>query len=119
MKDKRTQRLNSEFRRYIYDVLKNEVKNPEITEMFTIMEVETAGDLRYADVLVSIYSTDQAKKEKTFEAIKDSAGIVRRRISSIMHIRTVPEFRFKLDTSMEYGQRIDEILVKINEKLHD
>ena len=118
MKEKRERRLNKEFARYIYTILKEEVKNPDITEMFTIMEVVTTDDLDYADVYVSVFSQDEEKKQKTFNAIANSAGFVRKRISSLMHIRTVPEFRFKEDSSLSYGQRIDELLEKINEK-HD
>lgn len=115
MKEKREKRLNNEFRKYIYVVLKNEVKNPDITEMFTIMDVETTSDLKYATVLVSIYSTNPERKQKTFEAIKESGAFVRRAISQMMHIRTVPEFRFVLDGSMEYGAHIDALLEKIKQ----
>ena len=113
MKVKRESRLGREFRKYIYEILTTEVKNPYITEMFTIMSVETTNDLKYADVLVSIYSTNAEKKQKTFDAIKESAGFIRKSISQKMHIRTVPEFRFKMDDSMEYGAHIDKILEKI------
>ena len=113
MKVKRESRLGSEFRKYIYEILTTEVKNPYITEMFTIMSVETTNDLKYADVLVSVYSTNVEKKQRTFDAIKESAGFIRKSISQKMHIRTVPEFRFKLDESMEYGAHIDKLLEKI------
>ncbi len=115
MREKREKRLNNEFRKYLYEVLTTEVKNPDITEMFTIMEVETTADLKYADVLVSVYSTSPEKKQKTFNAIVESGAYARRIISQKMHIRTVPEFRFKLDGSMEYGAHIDELLEKIKQ----
>ena len=113
MKNKREQRLNSEFRQEIYDILKNRIKNPAITEMFSIAEVETTSDLKYAKVYVSVFSTDEIRKRKTFEAICDSAKAVRTEMSKRMHIRTVPELRFVTDNSAEYGNKIDEILSKI------
>lgn len=115
MKEKRERRLNNEFRKNIYEVLKYEIKNPDITEMFTVMEVDVTADLKYADVIISVYSVDEEKKSKTLQAIRDSAGAVRKILSARMHIRTVPELRFKEDTSMAYGQHIDELLEKINE----
>lgn len=115
MKEKRERRLNNEFRKNIYEILKYEIKNPDITEMFTVMEVNVTADLKYADVIISVYSVSEDKKQKTLEAIKSSAGAVRKALSSRMHVRTVPELRFKEDTSMAYGQRIDELLEKINE----
>ena len=116
MKVKRESRLGSEFRKYIYQILSTEVKNPDLTEMYTIMSVDPTNDLKYADVVVSIYSQNAEKKQKTFDAIKESAGFIRKRISQVMHIRTVPEFRFKLDDSMEYGAHIDKLLEQINGK---
>ena len=57
----------------------------------------------------------EQKKQQTFNAIVESGAYVRRAISQKMHIRTVPEFRFKLDGSMEYGAHIDELLEKIKQ----
>ena len=65
---------------------------------------------------VSIFSTKPEKAQATFDAIKESAPFVRREISRNMHIRKVPEFIFLLDTSMEYGAKIGNILNEINKK---
>ncbi len=113
MKEKREKRLNSEFQREIYDILKNRVKNPEISEMFSITEVDVSNDLSHAKVFVSVFSTDKAKSESTFNAIKDSAKAVRSELGKRMRIRTVPELHFTLDTAEEYGRKIDAILGKI------
>lgn len=113
MKVKREQRLNSEFQREIYDILKNKVKDPEISEMFSILEVDTTNDLKYAKVYVSVFSADENKRAATFAAISRAAKQVRGELSRIMHIRTVPELTFILDNSSVYGQKIDDILSKI------
>ena len=55
----------------------------------------------------------------TFAAIKENAHVVRREISRNMHIRKVPEFLFVLDTSMEYGAKIGNILNEINKKTNN
>ena len=110
MKVKREQRLNSEFQKEIYDILKNKVKNHDITEMFSILEVDVTNDLKYAKVYVSIFSTNDARKQKTFNAICDSAKFVRGELAKIMRIRTVPELKFIMDTSSDYGNKIDKII---------
>ncbi|MBO4262921.1 MAG: 30S ribosome-binding factor RbfA [Clostridia bacterium] len=107
---KREKRLNSEFQREIYDVLKNRIKDPAITEMFSVSDVDVTSDLKHAKVYVSIFSTDAAKKTATFAAIKNSAKKVRSELGRTMRIRTVPEIYFILDDSAEYGQKIDRIL---------
>ena len=110
MKVKREQRLNSEFQKEIYNILKNKVKNHDITEMFSILEVDVTNDLKYAKVYVSIFSTNPEKKQKTFNAICDSAKFVRGELAKIMRIRTVPELKFVMDTSSDYGNKIDKII---------
>ncbi len=113
MRGKREQRLNSEFQKEIYNILKNKVKNHDLTEMFSILEVDVTNDLKYAKVYVSIFSTVEERKNRTFKAICDSAKFVRGELAKIMKIRTVPELTFILDTSADYGNKIEQILSTI------
>ena len=106
----RTNKLNAEFKRYIAELLTKKVKDPRITEMFTILEVDCDRELSSAKVYVSIYSTDAEKAAQTFIAIRDNEPFIRREISKNMRIRKAPQFNFVLDTSMAYGQKINEIL---------
>lgn len=110
MKEKREKRLNSEFQKEIYSILKNKIKNPAISEMFSISEVDVTNDLKHAKVFVSVFSTDKAKAQATFEAICASAKAVRTELSKTMRIRTVPELHFVTDNSTDYGNKIDKIL---------
>ena len=109
----RTDKLNSEFKRYIAEILAKRVKDPRITEMYTVLEVDCDKELSQAKVYVSIYSTNPEKAADTFLAIRENEPFIRREISKNMHIRKVPEFNFILDTSMAYGQKISEILYDI------
>jgi len=110
MKEKREQRLNSEFQKSIYEILREKVKDPDLSEMFSILEVDTTNDLKHAKVFVSIYSTSEDKKQKTFEAMIRAGKFIRSEMSKEMHIRTVPELHFTLDNSAVYGQKIEKIL---------
>ena len=114
MKEKREKRLNSEFKKEIYEILTTKVKDVRLTEMFSITSVQTTADLKQAKVYISILSMNNGRKQDTFEAIKASAGFVRREISSRMHIRTVPEFTFLMDTRAEYSEKIDQIINQIH-----
>ena len=110
MKEKREKRLEKEFRKEIYGILSTRIKNPYITEMFSITDVFITSDLEEASVYVSIFSADKEKAKATFEAIRSSAGEVRTVLSREMHIRTVPKLNFIEDKSGEYGERIDKII---------
>ena len=110
MKEKREKRLNSEFQKEIYSILKNKIKNPAISEIFSISEVDVTNDLKHAKVFISVFSTDKVKAQATFEAICASAKAVRTELSKTMRIRTVPELHFVTDNSTDYGNKIDKIL---------
>ena len=110
MKEKREKRLEKEVRKEIYGILSTRIKNPYITEMFSITDVFITSDLEEASVYVSIFSADKEKAKATFEAIRSSAGEVRTVLSREMHIRTVPKLNFIEDKSGEYGERIDKII---------
>lgn len=110
----RVEKLNSEFRRYIAELLTKKVKDPRITEMFTILEVDCDKELTSAKVYVSVFGTNEERVAQTFLAIKESEPFVRREISRSMHIRKVPVFTFIPDTTMKYAQKITEILNEIS-----
>lgn len=110
MKEKREKRLEKEFAKLIYEFLSTQVKNPYITEIFSISGVKVTSDLEEATVYVSVYSQNENLKKKTFEAICDSATLVRRYLAKEMRIRTVPKINFILDASFEYGEKIDRII---------
>lgn len=110
MKDKREKRLNSEFKKQIYEVLTTEVKDDRISEIFSITSVEITDDLKEAKVYVSIFSLSPEKKRATFEAICSAAPFVRRELSRSMHIRTVPLFTFLPDNRAEYSEKIEKII---------
>ncbi len=110
MKEKREKRLEKEFAKLIYEFLSMQVKNPNITEMFSISGVKVTSDLEEANVYVSVYSTNPTLKEKTFNAILDEAASVRKFLAKEMRIRTVPKINFMHDDSFEYGEKIDRII---------
>ena len=119
MKEKREKRLEKEFRKNIYEILSSRIKDPDITEMFSVTDVFITSDLEEATVYISVFSVDKEKAGKTFEAIKAAAGEVRTILSREMHIRTVPRLKFLKDESGEYGERIDKIISGFTYGEHD
>lgn len=110
----RMDKLNSEFCKEICHCLQNEVKNPNITEMYTVLAVEADRLLANAKVYISIYSTDKIKTERTFKAICACEPFIRHCLSRRMRIRKVPVFNFILDSSFEKGQKIDDLINEIH-----
>ena len=63
----RNQRMSSELQKDIYEVISRKLKNPLITQMFSIVKVSVSKDLAHADIYLSVYSTDENKKMETFK----------------------------------------------------
>ena len=111
----RSDRINSELQKEIYEIISRKLKNPLITEMFSILAVDCANDLSFAKVYVSVFSTNKEKSKATFDAIKADAKKIRFELAKVIRARTVPELNFILDGSMEYGDKMDKIFKQINQ----
>ena len=109
----RTDRLNSEFKKEIYEIIARRLNDPLITEMVSVMKVDVSRDLANAKVYVSVFSNNAEKRDTTFNAIKQNAKRIRYELGGAMRIRTVPELTFILDDSMEYSDKINKIFAEI------
>lgn len=109
----RTDRLNSEMRKVIADVIDNKLKDPRKTQMVSVTSVDVAKDLKTAKVYLSVFG-EKDKIEPTFNAVKNAAGFIRKELSvAFSEIRSVPVLEFRLDNSMEYSSKIESILEDI------
>lgn len=115
-KPNRMERINSEFRKDIYEIISRKIKNPSISAMFSILEVDTSKDLSHAKVYVSVYSADENKRKSTFDAIKSEAKQIRKELARSARIRTVPELTFIEDSSMQYGDKMDKLLLAVKKE---
>ena len=109
----RQERLNSELQKEIYEVISRKLKNPLVSEMFSVIKVDCSKDVSHAKVYISVYSKDQEKRDKTFKAMVDDAKKIRYELSKSMLLRTVPELHFVLDDSMEYSDKINKLFLQI------
>ncbi len=107
---KRAVRVGDLMREEIADILMHKVKDPRIG-FVTVTGVELSDDLRHAKVFVSIYKDEE--KETTLKAIEVAKGFIRRELGRRMRLKFVPEIVFRIDKSIEYGNRIERILREI------
>ena len=112
MKGLRGERLSSQFREEIYSVISTDLRNkyPQLSAIISVVSADVAPDLKSCKVYVSIYDTDRERRLSSFDVLKENAGYIRHALSKVLRIRTVPELRFTLDDSMEYGDKIDKLL---------
>lgn len=106
-------RVNSEIQKAISHILSYEIKNPLIKGLITVTKVDTTADLDQCKVYISIF--EEENRDEVFNQIKHSAGFIRRELAHAVDLRKVPFLTFYLDDSYGYGQKIDNIINKINE----
>ena len=75
----------------------------------TVTGVDVTADLRLADVYVTVLG-DEADARETLVGLASAAGYFRHNMMQTLSLRYIPELRFKLDTSLEHGSRIESLL---------
>ena len=104
-------RVNEELKREISNIINYKLKNSKVTGMISITKVKTTPDLRYARVWISVLNCKN--KKDTLFGLKQSSGFIRSEIAKNVNMRITPELVFEFDETMEYGERIDNILNEI------
>lgn len=108
-------RINSEVQREMSQIIREDIKDPRIHPMTSVMAVEVTPDLKFAKVFISVLGTEE-EKEKTMEGLHKSASYARHQLAKRMNLRNTPEITFVLDNSIEYGvtmsKRIDDLVKK-------
>ena len=115
MKVSRTSRLNGEYQKEISAILPR-VKDraPQLKGLISVTEADVAPDLKTAIIYVSIFGANEEETKRSFALLQENAGFIRKELSQVMRMRTVPALTFRMDGSMVYGSKMDKILKELN-----
>lgn len=98
----------------VSEIIQFELKDPKVG-FVTITDVEVTGDLSIATVYVSFLG-QKPREEAGMEALNRSKGFLRSELAKRMTIRKVPQLVFRIDTSLEKGNKIDHIIRTIHKE---
>jgi ribosome-binding factor A len=107
----RIARLQELFKQETSLILRREMKDPRIG-FVSVTDVELSPDLGHARIFVSIYGDAEAKA-KTMAALSSAAGFVRTELAHRIRLRHIPEISFRLDESIEHGDRVNRLLRQV------
>lgn len=111
----RPERVAHLMRREIAEILQNRLRDPRLSSsMVSVTDVQVTHDLSMARVFVSMLA-EGIERESAMRALQSAAGFVRRELGPRLGLREVPDLRFAIDTSIERGARVDEILRRLHE----
>ena len=108
---KRIARLNEQLKRELSELVRREVRDPRVG-VVTITGVDTAGDLGSAKVYVRAVG-DRSELDASLEGLQAAAPFLRTALGRMLHIRKVPELRFRPDRSQEQALRIERVLSEV------
>lgn len=108
MSYKRTKRIGEEIRKVISSMISSgEIKDPRISSLVSITEVEVTQDLKYAYAYVSVLAGD---KHDILDGLKSARGFIRKEVGKEIKLRYTPEIIFKLDDSIERGVYMSKLI---------
>jgi ribosome-binding factor A len=108
MSTRRQQRVAEEIQRRASQFIREELKDPRLG-FLTITGVDVNSDLTHAVLHVSVMGSETEQRQ-TMAALQRAKGLVKRDIGDWLRIRTTPDIAFKLDTSLERGARILQLM---------
>lgn len=107
MSNVKQKKIASSITKLLSEIIKDEVKD-EVLKSITITDAKVAGDLSNAKVyFTSLLDMDH---EELMKEVNKGAVFLRGQLANRINLRHTPELTFVYDESIEYGNKIEEIL---------
>ncbi|MFC5712106.1 30S ribosome-binding factor RbfA [Thalassorhabdus alkalitolerans] len=107
----RAHRVGEQMKKELADIFTREIKDPRV-QFVTVTGVDVTGDLQQAKVFITVLG-DEEEKAKTVKALQDAKGFIRSEVGQRIQLRKTPDISFEIDESIEYGNRIEQLLKEV------
>lgn len=111
MPNHKIERIESDIIKYLGTILLTETDD-ELLKTVTITEVDVSKDLSYAKVYFT--SLNDMNHKEVEKEVNEAAPFIRGKLARKIEIRNIPELHFIYDESIEYANKIEGIIKKIN-----
>ncbi|HFU4366029.1 TPA: 30S ribosome-binding factor RbfA [Streptococcus suis] len=111
----RTDRVGMEIKRDINEILQKKVRDPRVQGV-TITDVQMVGDLSMAKVYYTIMSDLASDNQKAQIGLEKATGTIKRELGRKLTLYKIPDLVFEKDQSIEYGNKIDQMLRALEQK---
>lgn len=111
----RTERIGAELQRELYQVLRDEVRDPRLANL-TIQEVRVARDLSHAKVFFTCFPADEQGREQERLLNGRLAGFLRHALAQRIRLRTMPQLHFVHDESIRAGEHLSALIERVAEE---
>ncbi|CAD7359992.1 MULTISPECIES: 30S ribosome-binding factor RbfA [Staphylococcus] len=110
----RAERVGEQMKKELMDIINNKLKDPRVG-FLTITDVQPTNDLSLAKVYLTVLGSDK-EREDTFKGLEKAKGFIKSEIGQRMRLRIVPDLQFEYDASIEYGNRIEQLIQDLNKR---
>ncbi|HAP72893.1 MAG TPA: 30S ribosome-binding factor RbfA [Lachnospiraceae bacterium] len=108
----KNRRINDEVMRELAQIIRD-IKDPRVSPMTSVLQVEVAPDLKNCKVFVSVLGSEEDAK-KTMQGLESASGFIRSELAHRVNLRNTPQLRFIMDDSIAYGvsmsKKISEVM---------
>ncbi len=108
-------RINTEVMKELSLIIREEIKDPRINDMLSVVSVEVAPDLKTCKAYISVLGDEESQKD-TIEGLNSAAGFIRKELARRVNLRNTPEIKFFMDQSIEYGVKMSKLIDEVNQK---
>lgn len=108
---RRPERVADILREEISQIVGFELEDPRLT-MVTVTDVRLSDNLRDARVYVTV-AGDENEHKTALDALRHAAPYVRKQLGLSLNLPRTPEIHFVRDRIEEEGERVDQLLQKI------
>lgn len=106
-------RVNAEVQHELSNIIRNEIKDPRISTMTSVVAVDVTPDLKFAKAYISVLGSSE-EQENTIKGLKNAEGYIRRQLAASINLRNTPQISFVLDQSIEYGVNMSRLIDEVN-----
>ena len=114
----RLDRVNSQIQKEVANIINYELNDPRLeNEIISVLHVETSPDLKYVKIFLSIYGNKD--KQEVLNAVKSASNYIKKVLAPKIDLRVVPTLDFRLDESLDYSYKIENIIKEIKHDDND
>ncbi|MCP3676714.1 MAG: 30S ribosome-binding factor RbfA [Deltaproteobacteria bacterium] len=113
MQFKRSDRVGDLIRKEIAVMLLGDIRDPRVA-LVTITKVSVSDDLQQAKVYFTTLG-DEDERGEALKGLQSASGFIRRTLAQRVSLRRIPSIRFTYDSSIEYGDHIEQLIERARE----
>ncbi len=113
MRDLKLKRIASSISKEVSIIIANEAKD-SLLKTITITGCDVNNDLSIAKIYFT--SILDVSKEALEKEVNEASSYIRKELANKIEIRHTPQLLFKFDESVEYGNKIEELIKEIHKE---